>query len=327
MSIVNVKSLLNSEKNRDGIAEMEVNAKKYNWLYWIDNYPVTRHVKDVTEKILSRMPHLKIFPKNASSVKVIDDNNTETSIKIIREFYLYVDECPFALGNVGYRDYTVSRRSHPNETYGVFSRKIQNAKYSQDRDEYNLMTTSDIDKAVNIAMKFIAPYTDKELAKEYYRDISNHVDNVRRKAIDKLDNILRGIKYCGDKILAEELLAIKASGYKFKTKEFNEAIDTLEETYNKRVEEEGRRVNAIFVRLRNVGGDTYADVLEADDITRHHYTKPEFVSPPTTYAMDNLPEHILSGISVLNILQDGQYVERIGQKLDETSFWLERERV
>ena len=200
MNVVNVKSLVNSENNKKGIAEMEVNGKKYNWLYWIDNYPVTRHVKDVTEKILARMPHLKIFPKNASGVKVIGDNNVESSTKIIREFYLYVDECPFALGNVGYRDYTVSRRSHPNETYGVFSRKIQNAKYSQDRDEYNLMTTSDIDKAVNIAMKFIAPYTDKELAKEYYRDISNHVDRVRRSANDNLDNVLRNIKYSGDKM-------------------------------------------------------------------------------------------------------------------------------
>jgi hypothetical protein len=325
MDTVNVKSLLNSENNKNGIVSMELEGKKYKWLYWVGNYPVSRHVKELTDKVLARMPHLKVFPKSASQTKVIDDNNTETTIRTIRELYLYVDECPFALGSIGYKNYTVSHRAHPTETYGVFSRKIRNAKYSDVRNEYNLMTTSNIDKAVNLVMGFITPYTDKELAGEYYRDITNRVDDVRRKANNDVENALRNIKYGGDKTLAMELIALKATGYRFKTNEFNEALDKIEIAFNKRIEEERRKVNAIFVRLRNVGGDTYADVLEADDITSN--SKPNFVSPPTTYSMDNLPEYILNGISVLNILQDGQYVERIGQKLDETSFWLEKERV
>jgi hypothetical protein len=66
----------------------------------------------------------------------------------------------------------------------------------------------------------------------------------------------------------------------------------------------------------------YADVEELSDVRSKRDA--EFVSPPTTYLASELPEHILNGVSVLNILQDGQYVARIGQKIDNETFWLER---
>ena len=109
---------------------------------------------------------------------------------------------------------------------------------------------------------------------------------------------------------------------KFKTDVFNEIANNIEEVYDKVKEEESRKVNALFVHFRKVGDDMYADVEEVGDMKKNRYV--EFVSPPTTYLASELPEHILNGVSVLNILEDGQYVARIGQKVDNETFWLER---
>ena len=49
-----------------------------------------------------------------------------------------------------------------------------------------------------------------------------------------------------------------------------------------------------------------------------------FTNQSTTYSMDELPEDIGGAISVLSILEDGQYVPRVGQKVDDTTFWIER---
>jgi hypothetical protein len=48
-------------------------------------------------------------------------------------------------------------------------------------------------------------------------------------------------------------------------------------------------------------------------------------SQPTTYYADELPEEIAGRVSVLNILEEGQYVARVGQKIDETTFWIEKD--
>jgi hypothetical protein len=40
--------------------------------------------------------------------------------------------------------------------------------------------------------------------------------------------------------------------------------------------------------------------------------------------MSDLPEDIVKSISVLSILNDKQYVPRVGQKIDEYTYWIER---
>jgi hypothetical protein len=118
------------------------------------------------------------------------------------------------------------------------------------------------------------------------------------------------------------MLYLRSQGVKFKTEVFNEVANSIEEVYEKVKEEDNRKVNALFVHFRKVGDDMYADVEEVGAVKQNRQV--DFVSPPTTYLTSELPEHILNGVSVLNILEDGQYVARIGQKVDNETFWLEK---
>lgn len=185
-----------------------------------------------------------------------------------------------------------------------------------------MIMTSNMDKAFKAVKTYAVPYTDRELADEYYGDMVSKVSDMARVSKRDLDNLIGKIKWGSDKNVIEEMLYLKSQGIKFKTEVFNEVANSIQEMYDKANEELNRKVSALFVHFRKVGDDMYVDVEETGDIKQARYI--EFVSPPTTYLASELPEHILNGVSVLNILQDGQYVARIGQKIDNETFWLER---
>jgi len=309
-----MKEALEHQGNKDGLARAIQHAKDNNWQTWVQDYPVEQPLKPLMDKILQYMPTLKIHPKAI---------HTNGSVHTVREFFLYTDDCAFELGRVGYKDYTVSHKAHPTETYGVYSRKITNAKYSDGRTEYNMLMTSNMDKAFKIISKYVVPYTDRELASEYFSDVAYKIYNNSKMARSDLNNLLRGITYANQATIEQEMIHLITMGTKFKTQAFIDVASKMVETLQKVKEEDARKINALFVRFRQVGDETYVDVQETVDVMSST-SIPKFVSPPTTYSMDTLPEEILNGVSVLNILQDEQYVARIGQMIDDKTFWLER---
>jgi hypothetical protein len=314
MSAQRMKQVVEHKSDMHSIEKAIQTAKDNGWQTWVQNYPVEMQLKPLMDKILQYMPHLKIYPKSIKS-----NNTTHT----VREFFLYTDDCDLELGRVGYRDYTVTGRANPVETYGIYSRKITNAKYHDGRTEYNMLMTANVDKAFKTVSKYIVPYTDRELAKEYFEDVAYKINNNSRKARGDLDELVRNIAYAGNKYIYEEMLYQVSMGTKFKTEVFNTVASKLVETSERMKEEESRKIDALFVRFRQVGDDMYVDVQDTVDVKANIHN-PNFVSPPTTYLASEIPEEILNGVSVLNILTEGQYVPRIGQKVDDKTFWLER---
>jgi hypothetical protein len=311
-----IKSIMEHSNNKAIVEKMCEDTKEYGWDKWVSGYPTDDKMKPLLEMILTAMPNIKIYPRSTS--RLIKPTQ---EIRIVQDFYLYTDTCAFPLGHVGFKDYTVGR-GEGSATYGVYSRKIQNAKYHDSREEFHMLMTSNIDKAFKAVKTYAVPYTDKELAKEYFDGLSSKVNDTARGIKREVDNLVGKIKWGSDKNVIEELLYLKSQGIKFKTEVFNEVANSIQEAYEKVREEESRKVGALFVHFRKVGDDMYADVEELSDVRSKRDA--EFVSPPTTYLASELPEHILNGVSVLNILQDGQYVARIGQKIDNETFWLER---
>jgi len=311
-----IKKIMEHSNNKDIMKEMCEKTKEYGWNIWVGEYPTDDKMKPLLDKILSAMPNIKIYPRNTARY-----TTSTQDVRIVNDFYLYTDTCAFPLGHVGFRDYTVGR-GEGTATYGVYSRKIRNSKYHDSREEFHMVMTSNIDKAFKAVKTYAVPYSDRELADEYYRDVVSKISDVRRATKSNLDNLVGKIKWGGDNHVIEEMLHLKSQGVKFKTEVFNDVANSIEEMYARVKEEDTRKVNTLFVHFRKVGDDMYADVEETGDVKQSRGI--EFVSPPTTYLASELPEHILNGVSVLNILQDGQYVPRIGQKIDNETFWLER---
>ena len=313
-----MSKIMEHTTNASIFEEMSRSAKEYGWDRWVSDYPVLSELEPLLNKILVAMPHIKIYPRNTARLI-----RPTQEIRIVNEFYLYTDTCAFPLGKVGFRDYSVGRNDG-KPMYGVYSRKIENAKYHDSREEFHMQMTSDVDKAFKIVKSYTTPYTDKELATEYFSEIRRHIENTQHQIRRELDQLIGKIKWGADNQVIEEILHLKSQGVKFKTEIFNEVANNIEETNAKVKDENSRSVGALFVHFRKVGDDMYADVEEVGDIRSARNGRPEFVSPPTTYLASELPEHILNGVSVLNILADEQYVPRIGQKINSETFWLER---
>lgn len=317
--LVLIKNLLSEQAVRLKIEKAVDTAKTVNWTHWFNDVPVPQQLLPYMTTLSKSMPRMKFYPIEVASVWDNAGVNGETKhFFIVDEFIAYMDEYPFGLGQIGYRDYSVDGS---DSTYGVRSRKISNSKFRPDREQHNMMMTNDMKKAVKLAQTYLVPYSTRELATAYYKGIRSNVENVFESARNSANAVVETLRQ--NNTLLAELMHLKSLGVKFKTQEFTNASEKIEDAYKLLQEETLRTVTAVFVRFRKVGEDTYVDVQPVEDI-RKNYSNPKVVSPATTYTMADLPEDIVRSVSVLSILNDKQYVARVGQKLDEFTYWVER---
>lgn len=317
----NMKKLMADKGYSEKIARAKETSKEHGWVHWYDDMPVPEEMVGFLTTIKQYMPMAKFYPSEITRVTNTIDGEYKTWF-VVDEVSVYMDGQPFDLGRVGYRDYSAKGGSS-EATYGVYSRKIQNEKFAANRDQYYMVMSTDMRKAVRNASKYVVPYTHRELAQAYYKDLYNHVEQVYTDKQAKMQNVTNEIVNSRKAILAE-LLYLKSLGVQFKTEQFIKASDLVEEAVLEQQEEEKRVVTGVFVRFRHVGDEIYVDVLEANDVRKHYNMRCDNGSQPTTYLMSDLPGDIAGSISVLNILADNQYVPRVGQKVDDMTFWIER---
>jgi hypothetical protein len=310
-----MKQLLADQSYKGRIENAKQASKNNGWTSWFDGYPVTKELNTFLTQLSSSVPTMKFYPANIDTLVV----QTGTCY-LVDEFSIYMDEYPFDLGKVGYRDYSVSKGKN---VFGVYSRKITNPKYREDSSQYNMVMTSDVTKAVKNASKFIVPYTHKELATAFYKEAQNEVSHVHSMARTQVRDVARIITNDNHAVITE-LMHLLSLGVTFKTLAFKEAADKIEGAYNALKEEELREVRLLFVRLRKVGEEVYVDVQETTDV-KHNNNMADMSKPQETYLLSKLPEDIAGTISVLSILADEQYVPRIGQKIDENTYYVERD--
>lgn len=305
-------------------------AQEVSWADWFQGYPVDREFASFLVDLSAAMPTAKFYPNDMyRTVKHVEITTADhvpghenISFYVMDEFLVYMDEYPFELGRVNYKNNSTSGYSSSNKTFGVYSRKIDNAKYQPHRDQRNMIMSTDPKKAIKTARTYLVPYTHAEMATILYSNIQEPVEKVQSQAESKvwsLGNTMRG----NDVIT--ELMHLSKLGVEFKTEAFREAANKIGELMGKVDEEKRRSVSALFARVRTTDGFTFVDVIEAHDLRKNH-VRPVFGmgTQPTTYSNEEVPEDIAGAISVLSILEDGQYVERVGQKFDATTYWIER---
>ena len=304
-------------------------AKQKGWVHFFQDTPTYEKLKEYAEEIAKAMPNIKFLPVDLgyALVAIHEDNGvykTTENIKVCDTYALYLDDYPFTLGVIKYGDNSVRRNSDkPTHTYAIYSRKITNAKYGEYRDQHHMITASDLKKAIKNVLKYVVPFTPKELAMQFYDPMQSNIQRVIDKTRHALNEVASPVRQNQHAILAE-IKNLKAQGVKFITKEFQTVADNSEEVLDKYEEEHKRKVNAFFARCYAVGENTYVDLQEAIDIRGNNSFKAFINGEYKTYNLSELPQDIAGSISVLSILTNDQYVERVGMKLDNNHFWIER---
>lgn len=323
-----MKSLLEDKGYKERIDHAIETSKKAGWTTWFGEYPVAHKLKEVLEGVAKAMPYVKFYPatlvRKDGEQLYVQNNKAVEDCYIINEFSVYMDDYPFDFGRIGYKDYSVKKDYNKTEnSFGIYSRKIKNPKYGEGRDQFHMVMTASPDKAIKMASKYLVPYTHRELAQAFYRNVQGCMVEAKVEADNAKFALGREINFLDADIILSEIANLKAQGVKFKHTEFNQVADKLDDVIAKVNEERARRPSALFVRFRQVGNDTYADVQNCSDVRSNDY-KPVLSEAIQTYNQADLPEDIAGSVAVLSILEDGQYVNRVGQKVDERTFWIER---
>lgn len=305
------------------------NAKKAfdaGWRCEFMGVPVPTDLKDFLTEVSKAMPHLKFMPYDDNSVEesaIIDGEHRTFRCIVMTEFIVYTDDAPLEIGRLNFQDNS-ARRSGKDLTYGVYSRKISNPKFSSGRDQHHMVMSKDLKKAVKHAKTYLLPYTTKELASVYYDHIHDRSQESLNHAKYQMMSTLDPIRN-NQKALIAELLNLMTQGVTFVTQEFRDIVKTLQDRVEVYNEQEKRMVQAVFVRVYNVGEDPYADVQIAYNVRQNRNWQTALdKNSITTYKMSDLPEDIAHAVASLSILSKMQYVTHVGMKIDERHFWVER---
>lgn len=325
--LVNVQEFLADQGQTNARVRWTEQAQQAKWQTFFDGVPCKAEVKAFAEAVQQAMPEVKLLPIDTEYVVIpmLDANGvyqTNNSIRIYSEFAVYLDEFPFDIGRINFKDN--GARKAKAETYGVYSRKISNAKYATHREQHHMVMASDVDKAVKNARKYFMPYTTKELAQAFYEPIVRNVraveDKVEREIRSKADPIV----YHHEDIVME-VAYLKSLGVQFKTDRFKRVAESIGDVVERYEAEKSRNVGAIFVRTYEVAGQPMFSIQQAIEVKKHtSHMQGSEEGRVEGKPLPEMPEDIAGAVAVLSILNNGQYVQSVGMKLDTNHFWIER---
>ena len=325
--LVNVSQFLADQHHAEMRTKLTQKAVEVKWDNFFEGIPCVPEIKEFIEEIQKAMPNVRLLPIDTEYVsKSIHDDEgvyqTTTNIRVFNEFAVYLDEFPFDIGRISYKDN--GARKKDVKTYGVYSRKIANAKYAYHRDQHHMVTATDVKKAMKNVSKYFMPYSTRELAQAYYEPIRTNVakagDVLLRELRTKVDPIAHNYEE-----IAREIAYLKQQGVQFRSSKFKQVADEMVDVVERFEAEQNRSTGAIFVRFYEVGGETYFSTQQVIEVKKHHNAMQSSVE----YVIEGkpvseIPEDIMSAVSVLSILNNDQYVANVGMKLNDKHFWIER---
>lgn len=242
--------------------------------------------------------------------------NAEYTRKTVNgtEWYIYRKEEPFAMGYVAYGDFKYT--GDTDKTYTVFSRKIQNAKYVHGRME-NSASTKHFDKAVKNACQYLMPFSIHEIidatrsdARSKFTEIGSNAKNastLSRRQFTR--DFLSGEKSS----LEAELRHLLDTDHTFVNEGFKAELVTMFGELDEARSRERENLTADLVYIRQTRTGVKVGVLPMVNMTSYFWSNAE-AQDYTWYTQENTPQHILEGITKLNMVPSGHFVDGVGYR-------------
>ena len=325
--LVNINGFLADQHQREKLTTLTTKATEANWTTFFDGIPCVPQLKEFAEAILNVMPNVKLLPIDEGYVQLsVHDANgvyqTTKNVRVYNEFAVYLEEFPFDIGRISYKDH--GARKKDVMSYGVYSRKISNAKYAHHRDQHHIVTATDVKKALKNVSKYLMPYSTGELAQAFYEPIKINVSKAGDSLMREMRSSVEAIAY-DHEVLATEIAYLKQQGVEFKSSKFRQIAESLGDLVERYDTEKARSTGAIFVRFYEVSGQTFFSTQQVIEVKKHSNSMQSSVEQRIEgKPVAEIPEDIMSAVSVLSILNNNQYVANVGMKLEEKHFWIER---
>lgn len=279
----------------------------------VDGMHVGKKLATFCEAILKVNRHVKFGVAKTIKGEFISGTNMQA----LAEVWVYMPEHEYAMMRVGYADYTVKG----SETkFGVYSRLLQNNKFDEQRDQYNMVTSDDLERVMKTVKKVMRPYAPHEIAdvvfEQYQNKVHNNVWTATSEMRDAKDSVL------GLNDLRNELFALYDLGYEFASEVLKDKIGKWKAAVAEMNEAENKKRDAYFVSVVLRGEELLCNVMTVDNVRKMHKVNEKNITQ--TFKMEDLPEDIAEKVATLGMVDKGHYVEGVGMKVSDTTFWVDR---
>jgi len=315
---MSMKHVLVSKLNKPTDRDLHNDPQSADWPFKLDGIPVRREVHDLGVE-LRRSYHGFRFHATRGDNSILQVQNDEG---VVKKFYtdvtVYIEGSDYVVGVIGHgKKYGI--KEVDKSVYMIQSRKINNEKFAEHRDQYWMSFVADHKKAVRLALSKLVPYSPKEMADITIRDFKDHIEQVRNNVRSGVSNLISPLS--DRNILMREMRNLIAQNTMFVTEEFQRAamgFIKAEEEWN---EVRNKPVHGYYVYVRMVGDEQWVDIVEATDAQKYHSVEH---CPVTSMPVSDVPEDIQGKVAVLSMADIGQYMQGVGVRTTEKSFWLER---
>lgn len=247
----------------------------------------------------------------------------KTTPRDSRSQWVYVDGEMMARGWVGFGDYQSSR--HGDSKFVVSARHISNGKYSDYSEQYYMKMSVNMNATLKAAKTWLTKYTTREIDNVFRTAVRDQVNLKRsrlRGKVDKLTDTLGMARYGSEKSrLLAELRHLCDSGYNFTDPVFGDEVKQLFST-QKSMDSLGDYIPMDFIHIYPTPWETRADILHIEDAQGYPRNAQGEMK---TWVADELPESAMGRVAVMQMCEDGQYVEDVGYRVNEHTFYIHSE--
>lgn len=197
-------------------------------------------------------------------------------------------------------EFVVAAIEHDGDSYIIFSDEIKNDRYAHYNRDRNTKRTGDLKKAFKIAMEYVRPAKWSVVAGKTKSEVHH---SLREWTDGPASEIRHSVHYSINRNeIYDEIVRAMQNGYKFESKSFLAAVDTIEK--NKEEAERRERMNLTSLYL--------------------------FINPRGMYESDlwnspvaegDLPEEILTKVALLKMLNGEDVMDEVGQRIGN-QFWV-----
>jgi len=314
-----VKHILVSELSAVSGADPRFESTSATWPWKLDDIPVRREVYDLGVE-LRRSYHGFRFHATRGENKVmqVQSDTTDEWSKFYTDVTVYIEGADYVVGVIGYgRKYGIKEAD--KSVYMIQSRKIENEKFSDHRDQHHMSFVTDHKKAVRLALSKLVPYSPKEMANITMYDFKQHIEGVRSNVRAGVSGLIGPLS--DRNVLMREMRNLIAQNTMFVTEEFQKAAAGFIKAEAEWEEVRNKPVHGYYLYVRMVGDEQWVDIVEATDAQNYRSVDH---CPVRSTPVSDVPEDIQGKVAVLSMADRGQYMQGVGMRVSDKAFWLER---
>ena len=275
-------------------------ARDKGWTHWIGDIPVHKDLltfyKAFKDKRYNIVPCVDVGTKTFWKR---DDQGHDQGTSVYYTLGITFPDTPnFRVGKL-----IITSDKSNTALYCVESERIENEKYAEGNDGYNIRQSKDMKKALKVALQFLKPldYDDvMDRSSATFRSGLNQLrDNARFKLNEKL-SIGRGD-------ISQEVAHMIASGYQPTKQAFKNALDLVvtEGAELRRMQDYKPRACFVWVKPNSLAYK-FAEDKEAIEHTN----------------IDDVPELIRNKLAVLQIAKNGDAIADVGVRVSDITYWV-----